>query len=362
MDYDTGEVRYCLKSMVDRLGLSRATISRHVAYLREMGSLVWAEHGSLINARRARGLGGYARTATVYAAVIPPTYDQAFGHTVVGTGYTARIVIDQRGTAPEHSEPAESVDNSAADGAGSSTGETPSPTWVKEVGKVQVVGGEDSSTAARAASQIPSRRTKRRLTILGYKITGERIEQARRLAVSVRPQVNWIQGARHDQLSWVLLDMVAMGWSEPKIVLWLNQLGHNTGTRRWRPRFPHRLIAAALLTLDRQAHQQQTQHGPDPDEDLRRSVAPNKAFRRARLAIAATREPVVEYPDLRQVPEDAMERGLLRAAVAETPELVRLYAQLRGRNEAIRVYGLTAVAAMEASIEASRAGLSPRKR
>ncbi|MDI9834992.1 hypothetical protein [Streptomyces sp. KAU_LT] len=122
-------------------------------------------------------------------------------------------------------------------------------------------------------------------------------------------------------------------------------------------RFPHRLIAAALLTLDRQAQEQQTQPGSDPDENLRRSVAPNKAFRRARLATAATREPVVEYPDLRQVPEDAMERGLLRAAVAETPELVRLYAQRRGRDEAIRVYGLTAVTAMDASLEAARAGL-----
>ncbi|MFJ3658315.1 hypothetical protein ACIPPR_34045 [Streptomyces nigra] len=358
MDYDTGEVRYCLKGMVDRMGLSRASISRHVAYLRDMGSLVWAEHGSLINARRARGLGGYARTATIYAAVIPPAYDQAFGHVIVGTGYTARIVIDQRGTAAEPREQRLPVDKSAVDEGGSSTDETPSPTWVKEVGKVQVDGGEDSSTASRTASQIPSRRTKRKLTILGYKITSDRIEQARRLAVSVRPRVNWIQGARHDQLSWVLLDMVAMGWSEPKILLWLNQLGHNNaGTRRWRPRFPHRLIAAALLTLDRQAQEQQTQHGPDPDDDLRRTVAPNQAFHRARIAIAATREPVVEYPDVLQVPEDAMERGLLRDAVVEAPELVRLYAQLRGRDEAIRVYGLTAVTAMDAFLEAARAGL-----
>lgn len=34
-----------------------------------------------------------------------------------------------------------------------------------------------------------------------------------------------------------------------------------------------------------------------------------------------------------------------------------MYAQLRGRDEAIRVYGLTAVTAMDAFLEAARAGL-----
>ncbi len=364
MDYDTGEVRYCLRGMVARLGLSRATVSRHVAYLREMGSLVWVEHGSLGNARRVRGLGGYARTATVYGAVIPASYDRAFGHTIVGAGYAARIVIDQRGTVPvSAAEHVEAVDNSPVDNRSSAACETPSRTGVKEVGKVQVVGGEDSSTAPRAASQIPSRRKKRKLTILGYKITSERIEQARRLAVSVRPQVNWIQGARHDQLSWVLLDMVAMGWSEPKIVLWLNQLGHEAGTRRWRPRFPHRLIAAALLRKDRTDKERTDHEGTDHDQALRHSVAPNHAFAQAsRHAAARHREPVHEYPRLADVPESADERALLREAATGNPRLVELYAQLRGRDEAIRVYGLTAVGAMDAAHEAAQAGLMASRR
>ncbi|MFF8177759.1 hypothetical protein [Streptomyces chartreusis] len=355
MDYDTGEVRYCLKGMTGRLGLSRATVSRHVAYLREMGSLVWVEHGSLVNARRARGLGGYTRTATVYGAVIPAAYDRALGHSIVGCGYSARIVIDQRGTVPG---PDDAVDNSPVDNQGSVGRETPSPTWVKEVGKLQVVGGKDSSTATRPASQIPSRRTKRKLTILGYKITSARIEQARRLAVSVRPQVTWVQGARHDQLSWVLLDMVAMNWSEPKIVLWLNQLGHEAGTRRWRPRFPHRLIAAALLRKDRTDKERADNEGTDHDQALRHSVPPNTAFAQAREATKRHREAVYEYPQLSDVPESADERALLREAVAADPELLALYTQLRGRDEAIRVYGLTAVDAMDAAIEAARAGFA----
>lgn len=121
----------------------------------------------------------------------------------------------------------------------------------------------------------------------GSSITSARIEQARRLAVSVRPQVNWIQGARHDQLSWVLLDMVAMDWAEPKIVLWLNQLGHEAGTRRWRPRFPHRLIAAALLRKERTDKERTDNEGHDHDQALRHSVAPNHAFAQAFRDVAA---------------------------------------------------------------------------
>lgn len=221
------------------------------------------------------------------------------------------------------------------------------------------MGGEDSSTATRTASQIPSRRTKRKLTILGYKITPERIEQARRLAKSVRPQDNWIQGARHDQLSWVLLDMVTMNWSESKIVLWLHQLGHEAGARRWRPRFPHRLIAAALLRKDRTDKTRADNEGADHDQAVRHSVAPNHAFAQASRDVAVRHsEPVHEYPLLADVPESADERVLLREAVAADPGLIELYAQLRGRDEAIRVYGLTAVDAMDAAREAARAGLT----
>jgi thiamine biosynthesis lipoprotein ApbE len=66
------------------------------------------------------GLKGYAATATVYAAVIPAVYDHAMGHRIVGSGYTARIVVDQRGQVshplpPQAGYPVDNppVDNSA---------------------------------------------------------------------------------------------------------------------------------------------------------------------------------------------------------------------------------------------------------
>ncbi|WP_235455410.1 hypothetical protein [Streptomyces olivochromogenes] len=358
MDYDTGQVRYCLAGMVARLGLSRATIGRHVSYLREMGSLVWAVHGTRVNVRRARGLGGYAGTATVYAAVIPPVYDHAMGHGIVGSGYSARVVIDQRGQAPAAVQPAKPVDNPPVDHRSSAPSETPSLTRVRCVGKAQVVGGKDSSTAARAAAQISSRRKKRRLTILGYKITSERIEQARRLAVSVRPQVHWIQTSRYDQLSWVLLDMVAMGWSEPKIVLWLHQVGHTAGTRRWRPRSPHRLIAAALRRHDHAATQKTIVQGPDYEQAARHSTAPNNAFQQAREKVQPDMRQGVEYPALDDIPEDIWDRAILHHAVDAA--LVRSFALHVGRDETIRVYGSKAAEILDAADENARAGLASR--
>jgi hypothetical protein len=352
MDFDSGQVRYCLDSMVERLGLSRATISRHVAYLREMGSLAWVQHGSRANARRAGGRAGYARTATVYGAVIPPGYDDALGLRRVGSGYTARIIVDLR-TQPE------SVDNLPADQRSSGACETPSLTLVKEVGQVQVEGGEEASTAQTRTARIITRRPKRKLTILGYKITAERVERARQLAVSVRPLVNWIQGASHRQLSWVLLDMTAKGWSEGQIVMWLERLGQEIGVRRWRPRFPHRVIAAAMRRQDQAETRQALADSPDPRAALRESTGPNRAFQQARQSLRSlpSQRSAEEYPQLEDVPQDAWDLVVLREAAAGEPGLVRACVRLCGRDEAVRIYGTAAIAAADAALEDARAGL-----
>lgn len=362
MDYSTGHVRYCLDEIIARTGISRATVKRHVGYLRELGGLAWVQHGTRHNIRRALGLKGYAATATVYAAVIPPAYDHAMGHTIIGTGYTARIVIDQRGqqkpTIPAQSR-REPVDNSPVENPAFNSHEPPSLTWVKRVGQVQVVGGKDSSTEqARTADSNLSRRKKLKLTVTGYKITPDRVEKARQLAVSVRPLVNWIQGATHKQLSWVLLDMVARGWNENRILIWLNQLGQEIGAPRWRPRFPHRVIAAALLRKDKADKERTDSQGSDFDQAVRQAVLPHEAFAVAAQKVAAAhREPVVDYPDITEIPELSEERGLLRDKAKEDMRLLRLYMQLRGRDDAIRVYGLAAVAAMDAADEMAAAGL-----
>ncbi|MDH6523467.1 hypothetical protein M2163_000028 [Streptomyces sp. SAI-135] len=361
MDFDTGEVRYCLKDMVGRLGLSRATVSRHVAYLREMGSLAWVERGSRTNVRRASGLDGYARTSTVYGAVIPPAYDRALGHTVVGSGYTARIVVDRRDQVQDPVRAREAVDNSPVDKHRSGQDETPSLMVLKKVDQCQVAGGKDSSTARARPARATSRRKKRTLTILGYRITSERIDRARRLAVHVRPLVNWTQGATHDQLSWVLLDLVAKNWFDTQILMWLRDLGQELGMARWRPRFPHRVIAAALHRLDRAETERQTAQGPDYDDALQQFVPPNRAFGQATQQIRQdpfARNGYVEYPQVEDVPVDAWDLSLLREAVASDPDLVLVAAQLSGREAALRTYGSAGARVLALHEELKTTGMS----
>ncbi|WP_260695930.1 hypothetical protein [Streptomyces sp. IB201691-2A2] len=360
MDYDTGEVRYCLESMVARLRLSRATVSRHVAYLREMGSLVWVEHGSRSNVRRARGLDGYAGTATLYAAVIPALYDRALGHRIVGSGYTARIVIDQRGRVPASVRPVEAVDNSPVDNCSSGDLETPSLMALEETDLIQVVGGKGASTAKTRTAQSTPRRKKRKLTILRYKITSDRIDRARKLAVSVRPLVNWIQGATHDQLSWVMLDMVAKHWSETQILLWLRDLGQELGVGRWRPSFPHRVIAAALRRQDQAAAKQAITHGSDYDEALQLAVPPNEAFQQSTRKIRqdpSTQEAYVEYAQVEDVPMNSWDRALLRDAAKGKPELVLATARISGRDAALRTYGSEGARILDLHAELQASGM-----
>ncbi|RRR79408.1 hypothetical protein [Streptomyces sp. RP5T] len=361
MDFDTGEVRYCLKGMVGRLGLSRATVSRHVAYLREMGSLVWVERGSRTNVRRASGLDGYARTATVYGAVIPPAYDRAFGHVIGGSGYTAQIVVDHRGQVQEPVRAGEAVDNSSMDKRCSGQDETPSLMVVRRVDQCQVVGGKDSSAERARPARSTTRRKKRTLTILGYRITSERIDRARRLAVHVRPLVNWTQGTTHDQLSWVLLDLVAKNWSDTQILVWLRDLGQELGMARWRPRFPHRVIAAALHRLDRTETERRTAQGPDYEEALQQSVPPNAAFGQAAQHVrqdSFARKGYVEYPQVEDVPVDAWDLSLLREAVASDPDLVLVAAELSGREAALRTYGSAGACVLALHEELKATGMS----
>ncbi|GHB03623.1 hypothetical protein GCM10010330_67360 [Streptomyces tendae] len=360
MDFDTGEVRYCLVGMVERLGLSRATVSRHVAYLREMGSLVWSQRGSRANVRRARGLKGYAATATVYAAVIPAVYDRALGHTIVGSGYTARIIVD-RDTTSTSADLVEAVDNPPVENRGSGEVETPSLTVVKEVCQVQVVGGKDSSTEQARPAESTPRRKKRKLTILGYKITADRIDRARKLAISVRPLVNWIQGATHDQLSWVMLDMVAKDWSHTQILLWLRDLGQELGVRRWRPRFPHRVIAAAMRRQDDEEVQRTHGHLPSTEPGPA-AAAPNDAFRQAREALRNhDSAAVVSYGTYGQhdsVTLSQWEAVQQQEALADFPELVLAAARIGGREQAIAAYGSQGARILDLHTEFQTAGLT----
>ncbi|MFD0032579.1 winged helix-turn-helix domain-containing protein [Streptomyces sp. NPDC127172] len=356
MGFDTGHCRYVMRDVMERTGLGKTAVTDHLKMLRAGGWIAWVEHGSLRNALRNLGKPGYAKTATVYAATIPPAYDRLMGHTLIGAGYEARIVIDRRpGSAVETAVDTAGIE--AVENPDDETARTPS-LWVdKEVGQVQMVGGKNGSTANAAASKIPRRKKKH--TVTGYRITGERIDRARQLAVAVRPHVNWLQGASHDQLSWVFLDLVARDWSESRIVLWLRNLGQEIGVRRWRPRFPHRVIAAAIRRDDQAAAQRAITVGPD-DEPYVRPVAPNAAFLAARgpLRAVAPRGPVEEMPTLDEVPENTWDLAMLREAAADDPAMILSFARHAGREATLRVYGTAAARILDAADEFTQAGFT----
>ncbi|MFI8182419.1 hypothetical protein ACIF70_18135 [Actinacidiphila glaucinigra] len=87
-----GHVFYCRDHRAALLGISKRRLADHVGYLRELGLLVWVEHGSRTNTRRKSGRPGWSGTATIYAATAPPAWDQAMGHRIGGRGYTARLI------------------------------------------------------------------------------------------------------------------------------------------------------------------------------------------------------------------------------------------------------------------------------
>ena len=267
MDYDTGHAIYGIDDMAARLGISRASIARHVSYLRELGALAWVQHGSRANRLRALGLKGYAGTATVYAATIPASYDHAMGHTVVGTGYTARIVVDLRKRAAVPAQRSKPVDNPPVDNSGSEALETPSLTVVKKSGQVQVEGGV-TTTAQRqrndsTPNQTSKRSSKKRATILGLPVTAAGMRLGDKLARAIRRRVSWVRKASHDQLRWVCADMAEQQWTEDQAVRFVVEAGHQHGAGfAWHPARPHRLIAAELLA-DRERQQQDQQFRAD---------------------------------------------------------------------------------------------------
>lgn len=260
MDYDTGHALYGLDQMIARLGISRATVTNHVKYLRELGALAWVQHGTRTNRLAAMGLKGWSGTATVYAAVIPAAYDHAMGHTVIGSGYEARIIVDLRKRPAVPAQRSKPVDNPPVDNSSSKARETPSLTVVKEESQVQMVGGF-TTTAARTRNdstpdQTTKRSSKKRATILGNPVTAAGMQLGDKLARAIRRRVPWTRRATHDQLRWACADMGEQQWTEDQAVRFAVEAGfaHKAGFT-WEPARPHRLIAAELYAASQRQEQ-----------------------------------------------------------------------------------------------------------
>lgn len=333
MDYSTGHVRYCLDETAARLGIDRSTVKRHAKYLRELGSLAWAQHGSRTNLHRLRGLKGYAGTATVYAAVIPAAYDHAMGHRIVGTGYAARIVIDQRGQAKP-------VDNSPVDNPDSEGLAPPSLTLVKEESQVQMVGGF-TTTAERSrndSTTTPSTgksSRQKRATILGASVTAAGMQLGDKLAAAIRRRVPWAHRASHDQLRWVCADMGEQQWTEDQAVRFVVEAGHQHGAGfAWNPDRPHRLLAAEL-----KAAREHEEHDRQMQEHLAQAVAwKDSTAGRAAADLASLAKlfaPAAE-PEPKQA-YTAEERRAARMDWNIWPEVAAHYAE--DKDDALDLYG-----------------------
>lgn len=267
MDYTTGHARYCLLETAARLDVDKATVKRHVKYLRELGALAWVQHGSHTNVRPLHDLPGYAATATVYAAVIPASYDHAMGHRIIGTGYDARIVINMRGckTSPKAAPktPVDTPGNSPVDNSDLEGLAPPSRTGVKEVGQVDLVGGFNYTEQARPPkTRIPHQRDQ----INSRPRTAADVQKAGQTIRLVRALVNWTQSVPLRRLEYVLRPWTDRGWDALRIADELNGICPGV---RWKPRRPDAFIRKHIAAAA--GHEEElagTSTWTDTDDDM----------------------------------------------------------------------------------------------
>ncbi|GAA0574408.1 hypothetical protein GCM10010390_91740 [Streptomyces mordarskii] len=257
MDYDRGLVLYGLDGMVRRTGLSRATVKRHVAVLRELGALVWVRCGSKRNLRLPGR--AYTATATVYGAVIPPCFDQAMGHRLAGDGYEARVcgVTEagrERAVAAARTA-VEPVDKRAVDNRRSLRREPHSLGGSPPVGKVEVVGGGKDTSRARRPTTSPARKLRKRR---GPRRSARQVAQDIGIARQVRPLVAWTQRESLRRLAYTLRPLIDGGLDSMQIAAELHGM-----CMGWRPAKPAAYIRAALA---RDAQHDADLAAGDPDQ------------------------------------------------------------------------------------------------
>lgn len=235
-----GHVAYCQDAMVRRLQLSKRTVAKHVAILRELGLLVWVEQGSSRrNSLRTRyGADfrpgdGFARTATIYAPVAPRVWDDAMGRRVEGEGYWARVPgVTERGRALAVEEAREEAQprvripaqRPAADRpeSGSALGPepvedplpcTPSVQLPKPRLTATVGGGKNyrpRGNAARLQESESTGKGRRPRGSTGW--TPQRTAQVMGEARLVQLHTWWTQGSCVRQLAFALRPLFEAGW------------------------------------------------------------------------------------------------------------------------------------------------------
>lgn len=209
-----GHFPFSIDKTARELGLQRRAILNHARYLRELGLLAYVEHGSKTNVIRTR-LGdawkagnGYRGTATLFAAVAPPAWDEAMGRRISGTGYTARVVgVTEDGRAQAREEARR---RAATRASARRTACTPSVMVPQDHRKPEVVGGKKDTRRKRAPrpQQAPhSNDTQHPRT------SPAQCAQAVAFAQQLQREVWWLGRSSARRLGYVLRPLLAAGWT-----------------------------------------------------------------------------------------------------------------------------------------------------
>ncbi|MEU7072880.1 hypothetical protein AB0B30_27495 [Streptomyces narbonensis] len=294
-----GHVAYCRDTMWRRLGISRRTLERHIAVLRELGLLVWAVHGTRTNTRPA-GSGEWAGTATIYAAVVPRAWDDSLGHRVRGHGYHARHVgFTDHGRQLAIADARRRARPSRRRDTPSCKTNHPRPT-------AEMRGKKNNTSAPRGAR--PQSRSQHDVPE-PYRATPDQAAHAVSVAAWVRPRVPWTQGEGLRRLAFALRPWIAAGLSAADLAADLSA---------WRvPRRPASPASVIMARWNETASSDEPAAAPDSGEGTPEGVPPNAAFLAAmdtvRARLTSLSPPVEPEPD----PPGFVIRDRILASLAE---------------------------------------------
>ncbi|WP_329446560.1 HTH domain-containing protein [Streptomyces canus] len=294
-----GHVAYCRDTMWKRLGISRRTLERHIAILRELGLLVWAVHGTRTNTRPA-GSGDWAGTATIYAAVVPRAWDDEVGHRVRGHGYHAR----HTGFTDHGRELAIADARSRARLA--RRRDTPSCKTNHPRHKAEVGRKKNNTCAPR---RIRSR-SPRQDVPEPYRAGSAQAAHAMSVAAFVHPRVHWTQAEGLRRLAFALRPWIATGRTAAELAA---ELSVWRVTRR--PASPAALIMARWREFAEEVPQAVGM--PPSQEATQTGVPPNRAFLTAKDDLQTRLQTM--HPPTEPVPEppDFVIRGRILESLAE---------------------------------------------
>ncbi|MGW2082217.1 hypothetical protein ACWCOW_35785 [Streptomyces sp. NPDC001939] len=257
-----GQVAYAREAMWRRLGISRRTLERHVAVLRELGLLVWAVHGCRTNTKPARS-GEWAGTATIYAAVVPRVWDEALGHRVRGHGYHARLVgYTEQGRELAITEARRTLRGDHRRDAPSCKTNPQRRTAKAEREKKNI---QRTQRRDRRPARLPE----------SYRATADQAQHAMSVAAWIRPRVAWVQSEGLRRLGFALRPWIMSGLGRDDIAAELT-----SWWIRGRPTSPAALIMARQRTQQLTAETDASTTVPPPGAHAA-PAPPNQAFLKA---------------------------------------------------------------------------------